>query len=64
MFIIWYLVVILGVSSPWLSTEEAAEYLGIGKTKLYNLAQTGQIPVSKVGKKWVMSQQDVGQQVH
>ena len=36
----------------WLDTDEAAKYLGIGKTKLYALSQRGKIPVSKVGKKW------------
>ncbi len=36
----------------WLDTDAAAKYLGIGKTKLYSLSQTGKIPVSKVGKKW------------
>ncbi|HTE41938.1 MAG TPA: DEAD/DEAH box helicase family protein [Steroidobacteraceae bacterium] len=38
--------------NTWLDTDEAAQYLGIGKTKLYALSQTGKIPVSKVGKKW------------
>jgi len=37
----------------WLTTEQAADYLGMGKTKLYALAQTAKIPVSKVGKKWL-----------
>jgi DNA repair protein RadD len=37
----------------WLSTEEAATYLAMGKTKLYSLSQSGKIPTSKVGKKWV-----------
>ena len=37
----------------WLSTEKAAEYLDISKTKLYALSQKGMIPVSKIGKKWV-----------
>ncbi len=41
----------------WLTTEEAADYLGMGKTKLYALAQTGKIPVSKVGKKWLYEEQ-------
>ena len=45
------------MESKWLSTEEAAEYLGMGKTKLYSLSQGGKIPVSKVGKKWVYDQQ-------
>lgn len=40
-------------SGKWLGTDEAAAYLGIGKTKLYSLSQAGKIPVSKVGKKWV-----------
>ncbi len=38
--------------TPWLSIEEAAPYLGIGKTVLYTLAREGRIPASKVGKKW------------
>ena len=37
----------------WLGTDAAAEYLKIGKTRLYSLSQTGKIPVSKVGKKWM-----------
>jgi DNA repair protein RadD len=41
----------------WFTTEEAADYLGMGKTKLYALAQTGKIPVSKVGKKWLYEEQ-------
>lgn len=41
------------MESKWLSTEEAASYLGLGKTKLYSLSQSGRIPVKKVGKKWV-----------
>lgn len=36
----------------WLSVEEAADYLGIGKTVLYTLAREGRIPANKVGKKW------------
>ena len=37
---------------PWLSIEDAATYLGMGKTVLYTLAREGRIPSSKVGKKW------------
>jgi DNA repair protein RadD len=36
----------------WFSVDEAAEYLGVGKTVLYTLARAGRIPSSKVGKKW------------
>jgi excisionase family DNA binding protein len=36
----------------WLPLEDAATYLGLGKTQLYTLARNGRIPASKVGKKW------------
>ena len=47
------------MESKWLSTEEAAGYLGMGKTKLYSLSQGGKIPGSKVGKKWLYEQQSL-----
>jgi len=37
----------------WLSIEEAAKYVGLGKTVLYALAREQRIPANKVGKKWV-----------
>lgn len=37
----------------WLSLEETAAYLGMGKTALYALARDSQIPAKKIGKKWV-----------
>lgn len=37
----------------WLSLEETATYLGIGKTVLYSLARDGRIPAQKIGKKWI-----------
>ncbi len=37
----------------WLSIEEAAAFLGFGKTVLYSLAREGRIPARKVGKKWL-----------
>lgn len=37
----------------WITTDEAAEYLGIGKTKLYALTKEGKIPAVRLGKKWV-----------
>jgi len=40
-------------SSGWLTLEETAAYLGMGKTALYALARDGRIPVRKLGKKWV-----------
>jgi DNA repair protein RadD len=34
------------------STDEAAEFLNIGKTRLYALTREGKIPANRVGKKW------------
>ncbi len=38
--------------NTWLSIEEAAKHIGIGKTVLYALARDGRVPANKVGKKW------------
>lgn len=37
----------------WIGTDEAAEHLGMGKTKLYELTRMGRIPTKRVGKKWM-----------
>lgn len=37
----------------WLSLDNAAVYLGIGKTTLYASAREGRIPAQKMGKKWL-----------
>ncbi len=38
--------------TKWLTIEELAEYLKMGRTKLYRMAQDGEIPASKVGNQW------------
>ncbi len=40
------------MNSDWLSLEDAATYLSMGKTALYALARDGRIPARKIGKKW------------
>lgn len=37
----------------WLGTDEAADYLRMGKTKLYELTRSERIPAKRVGKKWM-----------
>ena len=39
--------------TPYLSTDEAAAYLGIKERKLYELAANGAVPCSKVTGKWL-----------
>src|SRR6478609_1388157 len=41
------------LDNNWLSLEETAEYLGMGKTNLYELVREGRIPGKKLGKKWI-----------
>ena len=45
--------------SDWMTAEETAKYLGIGKSRLYELAQAGRIPRHKVGKVWRFHRVDV-----
>lgn len=40
------------MASDWLTLDETAIYLGIGKTVLYALAREGRIPATKLGKRW------------
>jgi DNA repair protein RadD len=43
----------------WLSLEDTATYLGMGKTALYALVREGRIPSKKVGKKWLFEKAQV-----
>ena len=41
--------------SKWINIEEAASYVGLGKTILYDFAKKGSIPANKVGQKWLFN---------
>lgn len=45
--------------SAWMTTEETMTYVGIGRSKLYDLARQGQIPRHKVGKIWRFHRDDI-----
>ncbi len=47
------------MASAWLTLEETAEHLGMGKTVLYALARDGRIPATKLGKKWMFEKADL-----
>lgn len=36
----------------WLTLEEAAQYLKMGKSTLYDFARNGNIPAHKMGREW------------
>ncbi len=46
-------------TQEWMSTEEAAQYIRMGKTMLYSMAQEGTIPSSKIGGKWLFNKSDL-----
>lgn len=43
----------------WLTIEETAKYLQMGKTALYELARDGKIPTNRVGGKWLFNRTDL-----
>ena len=43
----------------WLTIDELAEYLKMGRTKLYRMAQEGNIPASKVGNQWRFDREEI-----
>lgn len=47
------------MSEEWMTIEETARYLQIGKTALYDLAREGTLPSNKVGSKWLFSKHDL-----
>jgi DNA repair protein RadD len=47
------------VTETWMGTDQTAEYLGIGKTKLYELTRQGRIPAKRVGKKWMYDRESL-----
>lgn len=51
------------MSNAWIGTDEAAEYLGMGKTKLYELTRQRRIPATRIGKKWTYDREELAEWV-
>jgi DNA repair protein RadD len=47
------------MADEWMTIEETARYLQLGKTALYDLAREGSLPSNKVGSKWLFSKTDL-----
>lgn len=47
------------MDDDWLSTDEAADYLRMGKTKLYELTRAGRVPAKRVGKRWMYERSEL-----
>ena len=52
-------VTIMRMDKDWLGTDEAAAYLQMGKTRLYELTRTERIPAKRVGKKWMYERSEL-----
>lgn len=47
------------MSEKWLTVKEVAEYLQLSPDQIYNLAQQGKIPASKVGARWRFKRENI-----
>lgn len=45
--------------AKWLTSEEAAKYLGISMSNLYSMSQQGRIPGNRIGKVWRFDKNDL-----
>ena len=43
----------------WLTIEEAAKHLKIGKSTLYQMARDGKVPAQKLGRAWRFDVEDL-----
>jgi len=46
-------------NAKWLTIDELADYLKLGRTKLYQMAQDGSIPASKLGNQWRFDRDEI-----
>jgi len=45
--------------ATWLTLEEAAKHLTMGRSTLYKLANEGRIPAHKAGREWRFDAQEL-----
>ena len=45
----------------WIGTDDAADYVAMGKTKLYELTREGRIPSKRFGKKWMYDREELAE---
>jgi len=45
--------------ATWLTIEEAARHLKIGKSTLYQMARDGKVPSQKLGRAWRFDVEDL-----
>lgn len=45
--------------SKWITIDDLIAYLKIGRTKLYGMAQKGEIPAVKIGNQWRFDREEI-----
>lgn len=45
----------------WLTIDELASYIKLSRTKLYGMAQRGEIPAAKIGTQWRFDRLEIDQ---
>jgi PTS system nitrogen regulatory IIA component len=45
----------------WLTIDELAAYIKMSRTKLYGMAQRGEVPASKIGNQWRSDREEIDQ---
>tara|TARA_Y100000589_G_scaffold288187_1_gene289465 strand:- start:7786 stop:7986 length:201 start_codon:yes stop_codon:yes gene_type:complete len=49
----------MSANDKWLTIDELAEYLKMGRTKLYTMAQQGKVPGNKIGNQWRFDREEI-----
>jgi excisionase family DNA binding protein len=51
----------MDTADKWLTMDEMAGYIKMRWIKLYDMAQRGEIPASKIGNQWRFDREEVDQ---
>lgn len=51
----------MSTNDKWLTIDELAGYLKMGRTKLYAMAQSGKVPGNKIGNQWRFDREEIDQ---
>ncbi|MCB2185149.1 MAG: helix-turn-helix domain-containing protein [Deltaproteobacteria bacterium] len=51
----------MNLFDKWLPIDELADYIKMSRTKLYGMAQRGEIPAPKSGNQWRFDREEIDQ---
>ncbi len=52
---------IMATYNKWLTIDELAGHIKMSRTKLYGMAQRGEVPALKIGNQWHFDREEIGQ---